>query len=75
MTILIILGIILLVYIIGKYISARNKDANNQNTAQFGSSLSKGAKNIGCIVITVVGIVLILGFLLALFFLGGGYSS
>ena len=75
MIILIIFGVLLLIYVIGKYISAKNKDLNNRNTAQFGNSLSNGAKNVAWIVFTIVAVIILLGFLLVLGFFFGGYSS
>lgn len=63
--ILTIIIILIVVYFIGKYISARNRDSNRQNTAQFGESLSSLAKNIGCLF--TLGFILFI--VLALYFI------
>ena len=57
MTFLIVLGVLLMIYVIGKYITAKNKDLRNHYTEQFENLLSKGAKDVGCIVVAVIIII------------------
>lgn len=70
MTFIIILGVLLLIYVIGKYIAAKNKDLRNHNTAQFGDFLSQGAKNVGCIVVAVIVLIFLGGVIVLMQALG-----
>ena len=66
---------LVVIYFIGKYISATNKDKNNSNTAQFGDGLAGFAKNTGCIVISVIIIVIIIVAIIIFNFLFGWYTT
>lgn len=70
----VILISLLVLYFIGKYITASNKDKNNQNTAQFGEGLSGFAKNTGCLIISIVVMVVLAGLFFVFEFLFGGHS-
>ena len=71
----IILVSLLVLYFIGKYISANNKDKNNTNTAKFGDGLSGFAKNTGCLIISVIAIILAIGMYFFLKSIFGGYTT
>lgn len=71
----VIIILILVLYFIGKYISASNKDKNNPNTAQFGEKLAGLAKNTGCVIILFVIVILVIGAIIVFQSLFGGYTS
>ena len=66
---------LIVIYFIGKYISAANKDKSNSNTAQFGDGLAGFAKNTGCLLISVILIVIIIVGIIIYNFLISGYST
>ena len=67
----VILIIVLILFIVGKFISASNNDKGNKHTARFGDQLANTSKNIGCGIILIYGIILLLGLLLILKFILG----
>jgi hypothetical protein len=68
--IIVLIVTLLVIYFVGKYITANNKDKNNRSTSAFGEELANFAKSLGCIIggvliaVIVVGIFLVLKFLL-----------
>lgn len=68
--IIVLIVTLLVIYFIGKYITASNKDKNNRSTSAFGEELANFAKSLGCMIggvlIAVIGggIFLVLKFLL-----------
>jgi hypothetical protein len=70
LVIIVLIVTLLVIFFVGKYITASNKDKNNRSKSAFGEELANFAKNLGCIIggvlIAVIGggIFLVLKFLL-----------
>jgi len=60
---------LIVVYFIGKYIAAKNRDRNRTNTAEFGENLAGFSKSVGCLMVLVYAIIIFLGALLVAKFL------
>ena len=61
-----ILLILFVIYLIGKYISARSKDSKKVNTAKFGEDISGVAKLIMNIIL--LGIILLILYVISILF-------